>query len=207
MLDIKRIKEDPEKVKAGLRAKEVNCDQEVDRILALDKERRDIIFATEQMKAEQNKVSKTIPQLKKAGEEGRINFVGNIEAREAVEGSVDVIVADGYSGNIFLKTMEGTGLFLAREIKKIFKQNLLTKLAAVMVSGGLKRFKKLMDSSEVGGTALVGISKTVIKAHGSSNAYAFQNAIRQASQSVSSGLIENITANIDLMRLDAPEKE
>ena len=81
---------------------------------------------------------------------------------------MDVIVADGYSGNIFLKTMEGTGLFLAREIKKIFKQNLLTKLAAVMVSGGLKRFKKLMGSSEVGGTALVGISKTVIKAHGSS---------------------------------------
>ena len=147
------------------------------------------------------------PMLQKAGQEGRIRFVGNIEAREAVEGSVDVIVADGYSGNIFLKTMEGTGLFLAREIKKIFKQNLLTKLAAVMVSGGLKRFKKLMDSSEVGGTALVGISKTVIKAHGSSNAYAFQNAIRQASQSVSSGLIENITANIDLMRLDAPEKE
>ena len=147
------------------------------------------------------------PMLQNADQEGRIRFVGNIEAREAVEGSVDVIVADGYSGNIFLKTMEGTGLFLAREIKKIFKQNLLTKLAAVMVSGGLKRFKKLMDSSEVGGTALVGISKTVIKAHGSSNAYAFQNAIRQASQSVSSGLIENITANIDLMRLDAPEKE
>ena len=120
---------------------------------------------------------------------------------------MDVIVADGYSGNIFLKTMEGTGLFLAREIKKMFKKNLLTKLAAVMVSGGLKRFKKLMDSSEVGGTALVGISKPVIKAHGSSNAYAIQNAIRQASQSVSSGLIENITANIDLMRLDAPEKE
>ena len=100
------------------------------------------------------------PMLQKADQEGRIRFVGNIEAREAVEGSVDVIVADGYSGNIFLKTMEGTGLFLAREIKKIFKQNLLTKLAAVMVSGGLKRFKKLMDSSEVGGTALVGISKT-----------------------------------------------
>ena len=69
MLDIKRIKDDPEKVKAGLRAKEVDCDQEVDRILELDKVRRDTIFATEQMKAEQNKVSKTIPQLKKAGED------------------------------------------------------------------------------------------------------------------------------------------
>ena len=69
MLDIKRIKEDPEKVKAGLRAKEVDCDQEVDRILELDKQRRDIIHDMEQKKAEQNKVSKTIPQLKKAGED------------------------------------------------------------------------------------------------------------------------------------------
>ncbi len=114
--------------------------------------------------------------------------MGNVEAREAVYGAVDVIVSDGYSGNIFLKTMEGTGGFLAREIKEMFKKNLLTKLAAVLVSGGLKReFKKLMDSGEVGGTALVGISKTVIKAHGSSDAYAIKNAIRQASQFVSSG--------------------
>ena len=122
----------------------------------------------------------TYALLKKAGDEGRINFIGNIEAREAVEGAVDVIVSDGYSGNIFLKTMEGTGLFLAREIKKMFKKNLITKLSALLVSGGLKEFKKLMDSSEVGGTALVGISKPVIKAHGSSDAYAVQNAIRQA---------------------------
>lgn len=144
------------------------------------------------------------PLLEAAGREGRINFVGNVEAREAVEGAVDVIVADGYSGNIFLKTMEGTGLFLAREIKKMFKKNLITKLAALMVSGGLKNFKKLMDSSEVGGTALVGISKPVIKAHGSSDAYAIQNAIRQARDFAASGLIEDITQNIDLMRLEAP---
>ena len=123
------------------------------------------------------------PLLKKAGEEGRINFVGNIEAREAVEGAVDVIVADGYSGNIFLKTMEGTGLYLAKELKK------------------------MMSSSEVGGTALLGISKPVIKAHGSSDALAIQNAIRQASQVASSGIIENIAANIDVMRLDPVELE
>ncbi|MEG2456121.1 MAG: phosphate acyltransferase PlsX, partial [Oscillospiraceae bacterium] len=110
--------------------------------------------------------------LQKAGDEGRIHFVGNVEAREAVEGAVDVIVADGYSGNIFLKTMEGTGLFLAREIKKMFKKNLLTKISALLVGGGLKNFKKLLDSGEVGGTAMVGISKPVIKAHGSSDAYA-----------------------------------
>ena len=142
--------------------------------------------------------------LKQAGEEGRINFVGNVEAREAVEGAVDVIVSDGYSGNIFLKTMEGTGLFLVRELKGIFKKNLLTRLAAVMVSGGLKNLKKLMSSSEVGGTALLGISKPVIKAHGSSDAYAIQNAVRQAKQYISSGIIGNIEENIDLMRLDAP---
>lgn len=142
------------------------------------------------------------PMLQAAGKEGRINFVGNVEGREAVEGAVDVIVADGYSGNIFLKTMEGTGLFLAREIKKMFMKNLFTKLAALMVSGGLKQFKKMMDSGEVGGTALLGISKPVIKAHGSSDAYAIKNAIRQANQFASSGIIENITDNVDLMRLD-----
>ena len=147
------------------------------------------------------------PMLEAAGEAGRINFTGNVEAREAVEGAVDVIVADGYSGNIFLKTMEGTGLFLARELKKMFKKSLLTKLAAVLVSGGLKDFKKLMDSGEVGGTALVGISRPVIKAHGSSDARAIQNAVRQARDFAASGIIEDITQNIDLMRLDAPARQ
>ena len=146
------------------------------------------------------------PMLVEAGKAGRINFVGNVEAREAVEGAVDVIVCDGYSGNIFLKTMEGTGLFLVRELKGVFTKNLLTKLAAVLVSGGLKQMKKLLSSSEVGGTALVGISKPVIKAHGSSDAYAIKNAIRQARQYVSSGIIESITENVDVMRLDPPLK-
>ena len=147
------------------------------------------------------------PMLQAAGEAGRINFTGNVEAREAVEGAVDVIVSDGYSGNIFLKTMEGTGLFLAREIKAMFKKNLKTKLSALLVADGLREFKKLMDSGEVGGTALVGISKPVIKAHGSSDAYAIQNAIRQARDYTASGIIEDITANVDVMRLDAPMKQ
>ncbi len=146
------------------------------------------------------------PMLVEAGKAGRINFVGNVEAREAVEGAVDVIVCDGYSGNIFLKTMEGTGLYLVRELKGVFTKNLLTKLAAVLVSGGLKQMKKLLSSSEVGGTALVGISKPVIKAHGSSDAYAIKNAVRQARQYVSSGIIESITENVDVMRLDPPMK-
>ena len=144
------------------------------------------------------------PMLEAAGKEGRINFVGNVEARDAVEGAVDVIVCDGYSGNIFLKTMEGTGLYLNRELKSIFKKSILTKLAAVLVADGLKNLKKLMNSNEVGGTALLGISKPVIKAHGSSNDYAIKNAIRQAKQYISSGIIDSITENIQVMRLDAP---
>ncbi len=139
--------------------------------------------------------------LKKAGDEGRINFVGNVEAREAVEGAVDVIVADGYSGNIFLKTMEGAGLFLAKEIKKMFLRNLRSKIAALLVKDGIRDFKKLLDSNEVGGTALVGIAKPVIKAHGSSNGTAMKNAIRQAVEFTRSGMIEDITENIEHMRL------
>ena len=140
--------------------------------------------------------------LTKAGQEGRINFVGNIEAREAVYGEVDVIVADGYSGNIFLKTMEGTGGFMAKELKAMFKKSLITKLGALCVKGGLMNFKKLMDAGEVGGTALVGISKPVIKAHGSSNDYAIKNAIRQAATFAGSGIIEDVVENIDHMRLE-----
>ena len=141
--------------------------------------------------------------LNKAGEEGRINFVGNVEAREAMEGTaeVDVLVADGYSGNIFLKAVEGAALFMSREMKKMFLKSLKTKIAALLMKDGLRDFKKLLDSNEVGGTALVGISKPVIKAHGSSNGTAMKNAIRQAVEFTRSGMIEDITENIEHMRL------
>jgi len=144
------------------------------------------------------------PMLEEAGKAGRINFMGNVEAREAVEGAVDVIVCDGYSGNIFLKTMEGTALYLMKELKTIFKSSLLTKVAALLVAGGLKGLKQKMSSDEVGGTALLGLSKPVIKAHGSSDAYAIKNAVRQAKAFIESGIIESITENIDLMRVEPP---
>ena len=142
--------------------------------------------------------------LTEAAGAGRINFVGNVEAREAVYGEVDVIVSDGYSGNIFLKTMEGTGGFLAKELKGMFRKSLITKLGALCVKDGLLKFKKILDAGEVGGTALVGISKPVIKAHGSSNDYAIKNAIRQAAAFASSGIIDDVVENIDHMRLEKP---
>lgn len=149
----------------------------------------------------------TYALLKKADAEGRIHFTGNVEAREAVLGGADVIVADGYSGNIFLKTLEGTALFLSGEMKKMFKKNLLTKFSALLVSGGVRDFKKLMDFREVGGTALLGISRPVIKAHGSSDSYAIRNAISQAARFAASGIIESVTENIEYMRLPVRKGE
>ena len=145
--------------------------------------------------------------LTEAGKEGRIRFEGNVEAREAVYGQVDVIVSDGYAGNIFLKTMEGTGGYMAKRLKAMFTKNLFTKLAAALVAGGLKDLKKSMDAGEVGGTALLGLSKPVIKAHGSSDDYAIKNAIRQAQAFAASGIIEDITENIDHMKLPADKVE
>ncbi len=143
------------------------------------------------------------PLLEEAGKAGRVNFTGNVEAREAVQGAVDVIVADGYSGNIFLKALEGTALFLGGEIKKLLMKNLRTKLAAMLISGELRDFKKIVSAEDIGGTALLGISKAVIKAHGSSNEKAIKNAIRQARDVVESGIIQKITDNVELMRLDS----
>ncbi len=149
----------------------------------------------------------TYPLLQKAGDEGRINFVGNVEARDAMMGAVDVIVCDGYSGNIMLKTMEGTGLFINNELKKMFKKNIITKFAALLLLDGIKGLKKLMSADEVGGTALLGIAKPVIKAHGSSDAYAIRNACRQAKKYVSAGVVESITENIDVMKVEKTKVE
>jgi glycerol-3-phosphate acyltransferase PlsX len=149
----------------------------------------------------------TYIRLEQAAKDGRINFVGNVEAREAVEGAVDVIVSDGYSGNIFLKTIEGSAKFLMKQIKGIFMKNLLTKIAALIVKGEVGKLKKMMSADEVGGTALLGISKTVIKAHGSSGDYAIKNAVRQAMQMAKSGIVESIEENIDYMRVTAAEEQ
>lgn len=140
--------------------------------------------------------------LRQAGEAGHLNFIGNIEAKEAIKGGCDVIVTDGFSGNVMLKTMEGVGSMAGSAIKGIFKKNLLTKLAALAVMPGLNEFKALMDPNKVGGTAFIGISKPVIKAHGSSNAEAIENAMGQAVRFAQSGIIADIEANVDLMKLD-----
>ena len=139
------------------------------------------------------------PLLKQAGETGAINFTGNIEARDVPLGGADVVVADGFSGNILLKGIEGTALFMASMMKNMFKKNVLTKLAALLCMDGVKAFKKKMDYRETGGTALIGLSKPVIKAHGSSDALAIRNAIRQAIGAVEADVAATLAANMDHM--------
>ena len=109
-----------------------------------------------------------------------INFIGNIEGRDVMNGEADVIVADGFSGNIALKTCEGVAGFMSGMLKGMLKKNARTMLAAILLKNELKEFKAKLDYTEYGGAPILGVTKGVIKAHGSSNAKAFKNAIRQA---------------------------
>ena len=144
----------------------------------------------------------TLRWLREAHTAGHLNFIGNIEAKEAIKGGCDVIVTDGFSGNILLKTMEGVGSFAGSALKSMFKKNLLTKLAALAVMPGLNAFKDKLDPNKVGGTAFIGISRPVIKAHGSSNAEAIENAMGQAVQVARSGIIRDIEENVALMKVE-----
>ena len=141
--------------------------------------------------------------LKAAHEEGRINFVGNIEGTGVFAGMADVVVTDGFTGNVLLKATEGAIKFMMKSLKDVFYKNTKNKLAAAVLKADLAEMKKSMDVNEVGGTALVGISKPVIKAHGSSDASAIFSAVRQAVNFVQAGVIEDINANIDYMKLKA----
>ena len=149
----------------------------------------------------------TYPLLKKAHEEGRICFVGNAEANQLFTGDVDVLVTDGFTGNVLLKGVEGTLKYMLKLLKGMFYKNTKNKVAGLLIKSEFGDLKAQLDPSEVGGTALLGISKPVIKAHGSSDAKAIQSAIRQAIQFAESGIIDEITANIEYMRLDAAGEE
>lgn len=139
--------------------------------------------------------------LKKAGEEGRINFIGNVEGTDVFAGKAEVVVTDGFTGNVLLKTTEGVIKFMMGALKGVFYKSTVNKLAAAVLKSDLKEMKKSMDVNEVGGTALIGISKPVIKAHGSSNAASLFAAVRQAVAFVDSGLIGDINDNIEYMKI------
>jgi len=140
--------------------------------------------------------------LREAADAGRINFIGNIEAGDAMLGGADVIVADGFSGNVMLKSLEGTAKFLLKELKGMFLTNTKTKLAAALVKSDIDGLKKLLDPGEIGGTPFLGISRPVIKAHGSSDARAICNACLRAKEYAESGFIADIERDIALMKVE-----
>ena len=137
--------------------------------------------------------------LKKAHEEGRINFIGNMEGREVLSGAADVLVCDGFTGNVLMKTIEGTAGFIMKELKNIMYANLPSKLAALVLKPGLTRLKNMMDYKTIGGVPLLGVSKPVIKAHGSSDARAFCSACEQAMLFAHSGFISQVENNVEYM--------
>lgn len=134
--------------------------------------------------------------LQEAAGRGLLHFTGNIEARDVLNDKADVIVADGFSGNILLKAVEGTAQYMGRQIKGIFLRSPASKLGYLFCRRGVKALQEQMDYRKIGGSMLVGITKPVIKAHGSSDAVAIRGAIRQAMDAVNSGFCDEIRANI-----------
>lgn len=137
--------------------------------------------------------------LTDASQKGLLNFVGNVEARDVPLGAVDVVVCDGFSGNVLLKSIEGTAMFVGSLMKKMFKKNALSKLGYLLCSSGVKDMMKLLDYHEIGGTQLLGIQKPVIKAHGASDRLAFRNAIRQAMEAAENDITPELEETLALL--------
>ena len=130
--------------------------------------------------------------LQDAANKGLIHFVGNVEARAVPLGAVDVVVCDGFSGNVLLKSIEGTAMFMGSLMKRMFKKNIFTMLGYLLSKSGVKDLVKMLDYREIGGTQFLGIRKPVIKAHGSSDALAFRNAVHQAMEAANNNISEEL---------------
>ena len=132
-----------------------------------------------------------MPPKEKSKELG-INFIGNVEGRDAFSGKVDAIVTDGFTGNIFLKAVEGLGKFVKRSLTESLKKNILSKIAALPSLPAIKRFSKTVDYKEYGGALFLGVNKPVVKAHGSSDEKLFEFTIKQAEQFVENKAVDKL---------------
>ena len=128
--------------------------------------------------------------------EPHINFYGNVEPKEILTTDCNVLITDGFTGNMILKTIEGTAKGTGEMLKEEIKGSFLGKIGYLLMKKNLQNYKKRLDASEIGGAMIFGVSAPVIKAHGSSNSYAFYNAIRQARVMVKSDLIKKVSENL-----------
>lgn len=146
--------------------------------------------------AEDTKGDELRRQAFKLMSEAPINFIGNVEARDVPSGVCDAVIADGFTGNVALKIIEGTAITLFKMIKNVLYKSLPNKIAALIIKKDLYSLKGMMDSNEMGGVPLLGVRKPVIKAHGSSNAKAVKNAVKQAILFTEGNVIETISENL-----------
>lgn len=149
-------------------------------------------IGTEEKKG--NELTKNTYSLLK---EADINFIGNVEARDLLDGAADVVVTDGFTGNMVLKTIEGTAMSVFKMLKQTLMSSLKTKLAAAVLKPDLATIKGKMDYTEYGGAGLFGLKAPVIKAHGSSDANAIYNSIRQAREMVANDVAGTIKKAIE----------
>ena len=138
--------------------------------------------------------------------ESKVNFIGNIEARDIPADAGDVIVTDGFTGNMILKLYEGVAMTVMNKIKGIFMARFANKIAAAIVMKDLKKLKKTMDYNEYGGAPIMGAAKPVFKAHGSAKAKTFYNALRLTKAYVAGDVIGEITRSIAEFSNDGNEE-
>jgi len=130
--------------------------------------------------------------LKEKSEELGINFVGNVEGRDAFSGKIDAIVTDGFTGNVFLKTTEGIGKFVKRSLKESFTEDIFTKISYLIAKKPIKSLSKAMDYKSYGGALFLGVKKPVVKAHGSSDEKLFEYTLKQAEKFVENKAVDKM---------------
>ena len=140
--------------------------------------------------------------LKEKSEELGINFVGNVEGRDAFSGKIDAIVTDGFTGNVFLKTTEGLGKFVKRSLTESLTQNLISKICTIPCLPAINRFKKVMDYKSYGGALFLGVKKPVVKAHGSSDEILFEFTIKQAEKFVENKAVEKMVEEFTQTKIE-----
>ena len=126
-----------------------------------------------------------------------MNFIGNIEGRDAFSGEIDIVVTDGFTGNVFLKTVEGFGKLVKRSLTENLKKNILSTIASIPALPAIKRFAKTMDYKEYGGALFLGVKKPVVKAHGSSDEKLFYYTIKQAEEFAKNKTVEMMINEFD----------
>lgn len=157
--------------------------------------------------SEEGKGNEIIKQSYNMLEQSGVNFVGNVEGTDIFKGKADVVVCDGFVGNVALKTIEGAGTFMMSMIKGVFLKNLKTKLGAMLLKSDMKEFKKVLDADEQGGALIMGVNGLVLKSHGNSNMKTIKNVILKAYILGKTKIIETISKEFSNMEVDENEQE